>query len=105
MHTRQQQTRSTEQGAGTVVPPLDAGWYPKVNKDPRPVMMAVRLALVVGTAHGAMDGVCRVVGASAVHETERWGAAGPVRAAPNQLADPASISFHTRWHAGQLFVW
>eukprot|EP01043_Picozoa_sp_COSAG02_P072476 COSAG02_NODE_13675_length_1363_cov_9.549051_1_plen_30_part_10 len=30
------------------MPPLDAGWYPKVNKDPRPVMMAVRLALVVG---------------------------------------------------------
>ena len=71
---------------------VDAGWYPNVNKDPRPVMMAVRLALVVGTAHGAMgamDGVCPVVGT----------AGGPVRATPNQLADPASISFHTRWHA------
>ena len=67
------------------MPPLDAGWYSKVNKDPRPVMMAVRLALVVGTAHGAMgamDGVCPVVGASVVHETERWRTAGPVRAVP-----------------------
>ena len=72
------------------------------------MMMAVHLALVVGTAHGAMgamDGVCPVVGASAVHETERWSTAGPVRAAPNQLADLASISFHTRWHADQIFVW
>ena len=71
--------------ARTVVPPLDAGCYPNVNQDPRPVMMAVCLALVVGTAHGAMgamDGVCPVVGASVVHETELWRTAGPVRAAP-----------------------
>ena len=80
------------------MPPLDAGWYPNVNKDPRPVMMAVRLALVLGTAHGAMgamDGVCPVVGASAVHETELWGAAGPVRAAPNQ---PGGSSFYQFSH-------
>ena len=40
-----------------------------------PMMMAVRLALIAGTAHGALAwgmGVCRVVGAapSTVHETD-----------------------------------